>query len=55
MQVVRRRFGESVCQEVLGEVMRNSFVDALEQEKLNPLAILVSSPSKWRLAKILNL
>ncbi|ARU56304.1 MAG: trigger factor [Pseudomonadales bacterium] len=36
MNVVRRRFGDDVRQEVLGEVMRNAYVEALEQEKINP-------------------
>ncbi|PID41541.1 MAG: trigger factor [Proteobacteria bacterium] len=37
LRIVQRKFGESVRQEVLGEVMRNSFVDALEQEKISPV------------------
>lgn len=33
---VKRRFGESVRQEVLSDVMREHFVEAVTQEKLNP-------------------
>lgn len=36
MKVMRRRFGEGVRQEVLGEVMRDSYMEALEQEKITP-------------------
>lgn len=36
MSVVKRRFGEGVRQDVLSEVMRNHFVEAVTQEKLNP-------------------
>ena len=36
MNVVRSRFGASVRQEVLGEVMREHFIEAITQEKLNP-------------------
>lgn len=36
MSVVKRRFGEGVRQEVLSEVMRNQFIEAVTQEKLNP-------------------
>lgn len=36
MTVVRKRFGASVRQEVLGEVMRNSYVEALSKEEINP-------------------
>lgn len=34
--VVKQRYGVSVRQEVLGEVMQKSFYDAVVQEKLNP-------------------
>jgi len=36
MKVVRRRFGEGVRQEVVGEVMRDSYMEALEQENITP-------------------
>lgn len=36
MSVVKRRFGEGVRQDVLSEVMRNHFVEAVTQEKLSP-------------------
>jgi len=36
MKVVRQRFGEGVRQEVLGEVMSQTFYEAVQQEKLKP-------------------
>lgn len=33
---VRRRYGAAIRQEVLSEVMRQSFVEAVQQQKLNP-------------------
>lgn len=36
MKVVRQRFGEGVRQEVLGEVLNQSFAEAVQQEKLKP-------------------
>ena len=36
MSVVKRRFGEGVRQDVLSELMRNHFIEAITQEKLNP-------------------
>ena len=36
LKVVRQRFGKGVRQEVLGEVMNQSFQEAVNQEKLRP-------------------
>lgn len=36
LKVVRRRFGEGVRQEVIGEVMRDSYMQALEKEEISP-------------------
>lgn len=36
MKIVRQRFGEGVRQEVLGEVLNQSFMEAVQQEKLKP-------------------
>lgn len=36
LKEVRRRFGKSVREEVIGEVVSNSFYDAVTQESLNP-------------------
>ncbi|MCH8497521.1 MAG: trigger factor [Marinobacter sp.] len=36
MSVVKRRFGDSVRQEVVGEVMRDSYVKALDDQKISP-------------------
>ncbi len=37
MEVVKRRFGSEVRQEVMGEVMRNAYVEALQKEGINPV------------------
>ncbi len=36
MKVIRQRFGDGVRQEVLGEVLSQSFSEAVQQEKLRP-------------------
>ncbi|GGD10044.1 trigger factor [Halopseudomonas salina] len=36
MSVIRKRFGSSARQEVMGEVIQSSFYEAIMQEKLNP-------------------
>jgi trigger factor len=36
MSVIRKRFGDGVRQEVVGEVMSQSFYEAVQQEKLKP-------------------
>jgi trigger factor len=36
MKEVRRRFGKSIREEVIGEVVSNSFYDAVTKESLNP-------------------
>lgn len=36
LKVVRRRFGEGVRQEVVGEVMRDHYVKALEEQDISP-------------------
>src|SRR5690606_5079088 len=35
MSVIRKRFGSSARQEVIGEVIKSSFCEAIVQEKLN--------------------
>ncbi len=37
VKVVKKRYGQGVRQEVIGEVMRNSYVQALTQEKVKPV------------------
>ena len=46
MQVVRQRYGGQVREEVLGEMIRSSFVEALGQEKLRPAGGPRIEPSK---------
>ncbi|MCL1477896.1 trigger factor [Marinobacter sp. M3C] len=36
MSVVKRRFGGSVRQEIVGEIMRDNYVKALQEQDLNP-------------------
>src|SRR5690554_6703596 len=36
MSVVKRRFGDSVRQEVVGEVMRDNYIKALQEQDVNP-------------------
>ncbi|MFE8071567.1 trigger factor [Marinobacteraceae bacterium S3BR75-40.1] len=36
MKVVRRRYGDGVRQEVVGELMRESYIEALQKEEINP-------------------
>ena len=36
LSVVRKRYGKGIRQEVIGEIMRDSYVEALKQENLNP-------------------
>ncbi|GHD46455.1 trigger factor [Marinobacter persicus] len=36
MSVVKRRFGASVRQEVVGEVMRDNYIKALQEQDINP-------------------
>ena len=46
LQVVKQRYGQQVLQEVAGEVMENSFRDALNQENLRPAGDpVISAPS----------
>jgi len=37
VKVVKKRYGQGVRQEIVGEVMRNSYVEALTQEKVSPV------------------
>ena len=37
VHVVKKRYGQAVRQEVIGEVMRDAYVEALTQEKENPI------------------
>ena len=46
MSVVRRRYGEGVRQEVVGEVMRDSYLKALQQESINPAGFPQFEPKK---------
>ena len=39
MQIIKERYGPQVRQEVLSDVIQSSLVDALAQEKLNPVGM----------------
>ena len=36
MKVIKRRYGEGVRQEVLGEMMQSSFIESIQEQNLNP-------------------
>ena len=44
LPVVQRKYGRQVREEVIGEVLRTTLYEALEQEKLNPAAMPVIEP-----------
>lgn len=44
MKVVKRRYGAGARQEVLGELMQASFVEAIQQEKVNPAGVPTVTP-----------
>ena len=44
MKVVKRRYGAGTRQEVVGEMMQSSFVEALQQQNLNPAGAPSISP-----------
>lgn len=48
MTVVKSRFGESVRQEVLSELMREHFIEAVTQEELNPAGTPEIEPLKMK-------
>ncbi|MBU6954326.1 MULTISPECIES: trigger factor [unclassified Hahella] len=46
MSVVKKRYGEGVRQEVIGEMMRDAYVEALQKEDLNPAGYPKFEPKK---------
>ncbi|PKM05430.1 MAG: trigger factor [Gammaproteobacteria bacterium HGW-Gammaproteobacteria-6] len=46
MSVIRKRFGGSARQEVIGEVIQSSFYEAVMQEKLNPAGAPTVEPKE---------
>jgi len=46
MSVVRQRYGAGIRQEVIGDVMRNSFVEAITKEELRPAGAPAVEPTK---------
>lgn len=54
VSVVQKRYGQSVRQEVIGEVMRNAYVEALTQEKQNPIGYPKFEPKSMEEGKDLE-
>ncbi len=48
MKVVQQRFGSQVRNEVVGEMVQSSFVDALEQENLRPAGLPAIEPLAFK-------
>ncbi|ALL36808.1 trigger factor [Serratia marcescens] len=48
MNIVEQRYGASVRQEVLGEAMQRSFVDAIIKEKINPAGAPNYVPGEYK-------
>ncbi|WP_413734874.1 trigger factor [Sodalis sp. RH21] len=48
MNVVAQRYGASVRQDVLGDIMQRNFVDAIIQEKINPVGAPDYVPGEYK-------
>ncbi|KNC08526.1 trigger factor [Klebsiella sp. RIT-PI-d] len=51
MNIVEQRYGASVRQDVLGELMSRNFVDAIIQEKINPAGSPNYVPGEYKLGE----
>ncbi|MBS0848718.1 trigger factor [Citrobacter sp. JGM124] len=51
MSVVAQRYGASVRQDVLGELMSRNFIDAIIQEKINPAGAPQYVPGEYKLGE----
>ncbi|HEY3698395.1 MAG TPA: trigger factor [Spongiibacteraceae bacterium] len=54
MKIVRQRFGDGVRQEVLGEVLNQSFAEAVQQQKLKPAGRPAIEPKSLEAGKDLE-
>ncbi len=54
VNVVKKRYGQSVRQEVIGEVMRDAYIEALTQEKQNPIGYPKFEPKSMEEGKDLE-
>jgi len=54
MKVVKQRFGEGVRQEVIGEVVNQTFYEAIVQEKINPAGAPSIEPKQLEAGKDLE-
>ena len=50
-RVIRQRYGDSILNEVLGEVIQESYFGALQQEELNPVSEPVIDPGTVEMGK----
>ncbi|MBL4585318.1 MAG: trigger factor [Pseudomonadales bacterium] len=50
-RVIRQRYGDSILNEVVGEVIQESYFGALQQEELNPVSEPVIDPGTVELGK----
>ncbi|ADU68266.1 trigger factor [Pantoea sp. At-9b] len=51
MQIVAQRYGASVRQDVLGDLMQRNFVDAIIKEKINPAGAPNYVPGEYKLGE----
>lgn len=51
MNIVEQRYGASVRQDVLGDLMQRNFVDAIVQEKINPVGAPDYVPGEYKLGE----
>ena len=51
MNVVAQRYGASVRQDVLGELMSRNFIDAIIKEKINPAGAPNYVPCEYKLGE----
>lgn len=51
MNVVAQRYGASVRQDVLGELMSRNFIDAIIKEKINPAGAPNYVPGEYKLGE----
>ena len=48
LKVVEQRFGASILQDALSELMQRSFIDAIIQEKINPVGAPTYNPTEYK-------
>ncbi|MCO6547712.1 MAG: trigger factor, partial [Gilliamella sp.] len=48
LKIVEQRYGASILQDALGDLMQRNFVDAIIQEKLNPAGAPTYTPQEYK-------